>query len=1003
MKQWVAWWVLCSFVMEFSFSPVEAQTGNSSIFPKNIANALTKGEGENEPMQTEFVTFTCPVDGREFQVGVTPNDVELQSGTKQVTCPYDGAVFYPTLAKSSAPKKEKLALTTVRCPVDGREFKAEIDVEDLLAGRSGASLSCPYDGTKFRLSIMNTPEGGVKTADRLTTFQNPTDTRSFRAFLDQDKGAAKDFFSPFDQSRLSPQKLIQGEAAASGARMGLESARQAEPELSRIEEIFVKGIPRGVSKTIHQFGYDIFPEYRGGINPKGALVSPVIQESQDPSITSGLIRQFEGMLSQGKGSEGTAPNLGSWTNSPSGIPVGVDYVVGPGDSLIINIWGSIQQNVPLTVDSDGKIILPKAGPVYVWGLTLGETEVLIRKSLQEHYANFNVSVSMGRLRTIRIFVFGEANVPGAYYLNPLATILHALYAAYGPKKTGSLREIKLLRADKTEVSIDLYEILIKGNNKEDLPLKANDTILISPIKEVIGVAGNVKRPAIYETTGPVTLNQLLEMAGGPNAVGYLQRIQIDRVENHERKIVQDLEFTMIEDLQKKGSSILLQDGDLVSVFPIPSQRYHFVSVLGNVERPGDYELKEEMRLRNLLEKAGGVLPGSYLKRAELARYQTDKDREIISIDLWKLMSGDESINLPLKEWDVLTVYSKSQVIPPKFVEVQGEVGEPGKYELTDGMKISDLIFRAGGLGRTATSEGAELFRARVPVGSPQVVPLNLNDVLSGDPKKDLYLSEGDRLFIRESIRDVQTGTVTLSGEFKYPGKYAVRQGETLSSVLRRAGGFTEQAFLKGAVFTRKTSRDQQGERMKQFLEAEQTALLQEQASLGIGYDPGQKASRMGLLEYREKLLKEIDKSGFFGRMIVTLADPNALAGTPADIALEDGDSLVVPRPPSSVLVVGNVYNPIAITYTEGKNVDYYLRKVGGLTKSADKKRVYVIKANGEAESQFVRVRLIERGDTILVPEEFRYKSPAGLVFKDTVNFLYQIAFGAIAIAAVNNH
>lgn len=945
----------------------------------------------------EFVTLTCPLDGREFQVGVTSNDIEIHNGTKQVVCPYDGTIFFPNLAKSEIPQKEKLALVSVQCPTDGREFKAEVDVENLLAGRSGASLRCPYDGTKFRLTVFRTPEGQKAVSDPGTTF-TPPDGKSFRAFLES--GSTQQLFSPFGGAPLSPQETAQVPSASGVLDLARTKPTTPFPLLSRIEEMFVKGVSPGISTDIRQFGYDIFPQYTKGVSPEGTVERSAVAEMPNISVTSDILRQFEGALGySGRGQIFSGQQAGG--GGLASVPVGPDYVIGPGDTLILNIWGSIQQSTSVTVDSDGKIILPKAGPVYVWGLTFAEVESLIRKTLEEHFSNFSISVSMGRLRTIRIFIFGEVNVPGTYHLSPQATALHALYAAYGPTKVGTLRRIKLLRSDKTEESIDLYEILIQGNNKQDLPLKTNDTLLVPPIGDVIGVAGNVKRPAIYETMGPVTLSQILEIAGGPSASGYLQRIQIERIKEHERKVIQDFEFVLLEDLQKKGASIPLQDGDLVTIFPITSQRHNFVSIVGSVERPGDYELKEGMRLRDLIEKAGGVLPGSYLERAELGRYQTDKSREILSMNLWKLLSGDDSLNLPLKEWDVITVYSRSQVVPSKFVEIQGAVHETGTYELTEGMRLSDLIFRAGGLVRSASLDKAELFRTGD--GEPsQVIPLDLREILEGGgTEKDLYLSEGDRVFVRRATAEIQGGTVTLSGEFRYPGNYAIRRGETLSSVIRRAGGFTDQAFLKGAIFTRKALQDHQRERVEQFLEAEQTALLQEQASLGIGYDPSQKASRLGLLEHREKLLEKVAKSEFLGRMIVQLNDAESLAGTPADIPLEEGDSLTVPRSPSSVLVVGNVYNPVAVTYLEGKNADYYLRKVGGMTKGADQKRVYVIKANGEAVSQFARVKRVERGDTIVVPEEFKYRVPKGLFIKDTVNFLYQIAFGAIAIAAVN--
>lgn len=978
-----------------------AQTEGSSIFPKGFPGVEKWGDWKKGGAPIEFIPLVCPTDGREFQIGVTADDIEFMSGTKQVVCPYDGTTFFPSLAKPAIPIKEKLTLTTVRCPVDGREFKAEVNVEEVLSGRSAAALRCPYDGTKFRLGVFVPPKNGVQAESDLSTFKTAGDLQTFRALVEQ--GSTEDLFSPFDGSSLPVGTTL---PPSLQALLDLQKKKGRElletrPELSQIEEMFIKGVPQGVSRDIRQFGYNIFPEQDKESKQGETGIESPFQPSQG---SWEIMRHFEGIL--GLGQQAGLGEMGSLEaqRTPtilSSIPIGPEYVVGPGDMLILNIWGSMQQSIPVTVDADGKIILPKAGPVYVWGLTFSETEDLIKKTLEQHYANFNISLSMGRLRKIRIFVFGEAKVPGAYYLSPQATVLHALYAAYGPTKLGTMRKIKLLRADTTEETVDLYEILIGGDNKRDLPLKANDTILVPPIGDVIGIAGKVKRPAIYETTGPVTLRELLDMAGGLSASGYLQRIQIERIKDHERKVVQDFEFVLLEDLQKKGSSITLQDGDLVSIFPIAAQRHNFVSILGNVERPGDYELGEGMRLRDLVEKAGGVLPGSYWERAELARYHTNREREILGVNLWKLMSGEETLNLPLKEWDVVTVYSKSEVIPPKFVEIRGAVHEPGTYELSEGMRVSDLLFRAGGLQESATLENAEIFRTQGE-GASKVLSLDLNEILrESRSEKDFHLSEGDRIYVRESIADVAMGTISLLGEVRYPGEYPIRRGETLSSVIRRAGGFTEDAFLKGAVFTREALRQQQKERLRQFLETEQLSTLQEQASwVGVG-SGSQKGDRAELLDYRRGLLEKLDQSQFLGRMIVTLDNPDTLTGTPMDIPLEDGDSLFVPRPPSSVLVVGNVYNPVAMTYLKGKKVDYYLRKVGGVTKGADKQHLYVIKANGEAISQFARVREIERGDTIIVPEAFKYKTPTGIFLRENISFLTQLIFGAIAVAAVN--
>ncbi len=982
---------------------LEAQEG---LLPKLPQQRVTDALGRRALEDVEFTTVTCPRDGRMFEIEVDKSEEAFRAGNMRVTCPYDGYEFYTPMPGFK--QKAEKGVYDVRCPVDGKIFKAELEIGALLSGEGGQILRCPYDGTEFRLSVNQLTMDELRENFSMTTFRSPTDGRFFKAMVDPLEQMK--LFSPFtgEAFESAAENIVRQAGIPQGPRgeealLGGARAPETRPlELSRIEMMFSEEISLGIPRNIRQFGYDIFPESQ-------KLTSPFLRQEGAlgrGSSFSNVFSQLTGSLLGGEMGkqvpQSSFDSLDTFSAGASSVPVASDYVLGPEDTIVVSMWGAMQGTFPVTVDRDGKILLPKVGPVYVWGLTFGEAEELLKKSLTEHYSNVNLSITMGRLRTIRIFVLGEVKRPGAYLLNPQSTAFHALYAAGGPTKLGTLRGIKLLREGHEESTFDLYKLLLKGEKEGDIPLEANDTILVPPIGEVIGIAGSVKRPAIYEVTSSIHLDELVEMAGGPTAIGYLQRIQIERVQDRERKVVLDLEFKGSRELARLGDEVRLWDGDLVLISPISPGRHQYISLAGNVVRPGDYELKGQMRILDLIEKGGGLRKGTYFDRADVSRFQADNMRRIIRVNLGDAIRGEPSQNILLEEWDIVRIYSRSDVVMTPFVEIHGAVRQEGKYELTDQMRLSDLLFRAGGFKPTAALENAELFRLKPGETSLTMIPLDVRGILEGTAaEKDLYLSEGDRLFIHQSHLDRQPATVTLSGEFLYPGEYVIRQGERLSSVIQRAGGFTDQAFLKGTVFTRESLRKEEKERTKLFLESEQLALLQEVASLGAGFDPGQKQSRMDLAQYHERLMEQIKNKEYLGRMIVKLAEPDQLEGTPDDFVLEDGDSLKVPPVPSSVLVVGNVYNPTAVSFAEGKNVEFYLRKAGDLTKGADEKRIYLVKANGEAYSQFIRLKKVERGDTIVVPEAFRYKSARFNFVKETADFFFKVAFGAIAIAAVD--
>jgi len=953
------------------------------LLEEKLEQLRSKGATEDElkrmrESHIEWKVYTCPSCEKEFELPVSHIEAETQKGMKEITCPYDGTKFIPREAAMYKALKKEPEYISLKSPYEKKEFKAKMDVESVIAGEL---ITDPFTGKKFRY----VPEL-VKSKEEWKTITSPVDGRKFRIrVFKEDK--FKEVVSPYDGRKFSPD-------------WGLTSQKD---KLSDIENMFSREIPITVSKAIRQFGYELFPseplidkvgEKRREERSKSRNGFSRDDMSMDKNSLSALKQVFGGK--DARLEFGGDANAGLTT-----VPVSDDYILGPGDKIVINLWGNIQQTFDLDIDGEGKIMLPQAGPLYLWGIKFADARKLIKDNLYKYYTNFQINISMGKLRSIKVYILGEAKKPGAYTISSLSTVFGALYQAGGPTKIGSLRNIKLTRANKTEEAIDLYSYLLRGDREQDFKLDSNDTIFIPPIGGVIGIAGNVKRPAIYEIKKEVNLGELLKMAGGISAVGYMQRIQVERIKEHERKIVFDLEFENAKALKKSASTVPMQDGDLVLISAVAPIRHNYVSIVGNIQRPGDYELKPEMKLKDLVDEARGILPGAYLERAELSRFRDDKTREILPVNLGGLLSGAESENMPLKEWDRFYIFTKSEVVPTFFVRIEGAVHRPGEYELTDNMRMSDLIFRAGGLRRTASLKNAEIYRHVLGEG-PKVVSVDLSAVFDPRTKEnDLYLQEADQLFIREETKWMGSSEITLSGEVVYPGKYIIAPGERLSSVIERAGGFTDRAFLPGAVFTRESVKKHQRRLIKEFIESEQEAMLKEASSFTVGLSTSQTEARKEMIRHRKKQLITLESTGMLGRIVLHLDASRSFENSESNITMEGGDGLHIPIIPSSVQIVGNVYAPGAVTYTEYKGLEYYLRRAGGFTKNADKKGIFVVKPTGEVVKLFARVHEVERGDTIIVPEKFKYKTPPGVIVKDAFTISAQMIVTVAALAAIN--
>ena len=725
------------------------------------------------------------------------------------------------------------------------------------------------------------------------------------------------------------------------------------------------------------------------------------------------------------------------------VPVGPSYVIGPGDGLNIILWGNVQEAYQVEVDRNGAITIPRLGVIQVWGFTVEQLQVFLRQRFAQFYPDFQMAITLGKLRTILVYVVGEVRQPGAYTVSSLSTIINALFASGGPMKTGSMRRIRLVRSGKTIHTLDLYNFLLNGDKSQDQTLQSGDTIFVPVIGPVAGVAGNVRRPAIYEIVPPTTLQRLLELAGGVTPSGYLQRVHVERFIAHEKKIVVDIDLSSLPSARvSKQWQTSLQDGDLISVFPIVTTLENVVQLEGHVVRPGRYELKPGMRLRDLVPSYTALLPEPYLDYAEIVRYvQPDLHQVVVPFNVRALLAGETEHNVLLQPQDSVRLFAKASFVDQPKATIQGEVRRPGSYPLlgemrvkdlvaragwltkeaylpraeiirvtanrdlqsiplnleaalreyrpdnlllqdddtvvihnlfeqkyrqnarvsglvnkpdtypiTAGMRISDLVFRAGGVQKLAYLEKAELTRHKITQGGDLItrVEVNLNQAFAGDPDHNILLEDFDHLLVRRiSDIDLVDLNVEIQGEVLFPGIYPIQKGERLSSVLRRAGGFTQNAYLRGAVFTRQGVKAAQEKRLQELLrEEEQVLLTASAAESEAALSTEEVQAQRQAMALRRDLLSRLRTVQPDGRVVVRLQPLEVFSNSAQDIEIEAGDRLVIPQIPKYVSVIGEVYNRTALIYEPGKDMAYYLEKVGGIKPTANEKEIALIQVDG---------------------------------------------------------
>jgi protein involved in polysaccharide export with SLBB domain len=677
--------------------------------------------------------------------------------------------------------------------------------------------------------------------------------------------------------------------------------------------------------------------------------------------------------------------------TPLDVPAGPSYVVGPGDSLTVELWGGISQSLTRVVDREGRIALPEAGSVQVAGLTLERVQSVVAEALKQQYRNVQVAVTVSRLRSIRIYVVGDVQRPGAYDISSLSTPLNALYAAGGPTSIGSLRLLRHYRGKLLVGEIDLYDFLLHGVQNEDR-LQAGDTLLVPPAGPQIAVYGAVKRPAIYELKGTATLASVLDDAGGATVAAELGHIVVDRIDANRKRETISLDLpasstaapgnpalTNLEAARTAIAAFTLHDGDRVHVSPILPYSQRVVYMEGHVLRPGRMPYRDGMRLSDVLQSYQDLLPEPADKGEIVRLMPPDLHPETIDFNVPDALIGNN--NLPLQPFDTVHIYGRYESDAPK-VTIGGEVLRPGAYALSSGMTAAQLVRMAGGFKRDALLESADLTSYQVSGGTKVVserTSMRIGDaVLREDRNADVALKPGDVLTVHQISGWNDIGSsITIDGEVAHPGSYGIQQGERLSSILRRAGGFRETSYPAGAVLLRDEVRVLEEKSREELIRQIETSSTAARMSPNLG-SSDQSATIQLIAQQQEQVLARLKSQPSSGRMVIHIsADLASWENTPDDIEVRAGDVLRIPKRPGFVLVSGQVYNTSAITFTPDKTAGWYLRRAGGTTEIANRRDIFVIRANGSvvgrgSGSLFdhdVLATRLDAGDVVVVPQK----------------------------------
>lgn len=619
-----------------------------------------------------------------------------------------------------------------------------------------------------------------------------------------------------------------------------------------------------------------------------------------------------------------------------------NYLVGPGDQIIVDVYGASQRTVSETVSPDGTITIPGYGPIQLAGLSVSAAKEKLRSTLGSRYASSRINMTVGQTRSILINVMGEVKVPGTYTLSAFATVFHALYMAGGINDLGTLRNIKVFRGGHQISTVDIYDYILNGRMTGNVRLQDNDVIIVGPYDALVEIEGNVKRPMFYEMRKNESVSTLLKYAGGFSGNAYKKSVRLLRKTGRLKSVYNVEEFDM--------SSFQVDDGDVVSVDSILDRYENMVEVKGAIFRPGLYQLGNEINsVRSLIQHAEGVTEDAFTNRGVMHRLKEDRTLEVIPVDVKGILAGT-SPDIPLKNEDVLFIPTQSDLQQQRTLTIHGEVMYPGPYQYADNETLEDLILQAGGLTDAASTAKVDVSRRIVDpkaTTSSKVIAktysFSLKDGFVIDGTPGFVLEPYDEVYVRRSPGYQAQRNITVSGEVLFEGEQTLSsKTQRLTDAIKAAGGVTPEAYVKGARLERRLNDDERARRsflLKQLQSqiSGSDSVAMNQLDLGDTYTVG---------IYLDKALEN--------------------PGSEYDVVLREGDNLIVPEYNGTVKISGNVMYPNTVVYHAGKNYKYYINQAGGYGNHAKKSKTWVIYQNGTM-AQVGHGAKIEPGCEIVVP------------------------------------
>lgn len=675
-------------------------------------------------------------------------------------------------------------------------------------------------------------------------------------------------------------------------------------------------------------------------------------------------------------------NSRSLTFEPSeNIATPQNYRLGPGDEVIIDIWGTSEDHLRQTISPEGSIMISQVGPVYLNGLTISDANKHIKNSFSRKYAGMDeaetdIQVTLGQVRTIQVDILGEVATPGTFRMSPFSTVFHALYRAGGINDIGSLRNIQVLRNGKKISGVDIYDYLFNGKTSGNIRLQEGDVIIVPPYGQLVSIDGNVKRPMYYEIKPGETVESILGFAGGFTGDAYSGMVRLARQSGTENELYN------IE--RGDFASYRLQDGDIITVGTILDRYANRVELKGAVYRPGMFAIGDDIAtVGDLVRKADGVTEDAYTDRVLLYREGPDLELQVMALDLKDILSGRVA-DVPLKRNDVLVISSIHELEERGALYIGGQVARPGSYPYADNTTLEDLIFQAGGLLEGASTARVDVSRRIVDPESTvqtqrlsKIYTLSIENGLAVGEGQGFILKPYDHVEVRRSPGYSAQQTVSVNGEVLFEGAFVLeKRNERISDIVRRAGGVLEAAYVKGAHLTRRLSESEYAARK----EALRLAMSNSQ---GNGSD--------------SIALSKIDVANSYN-VGIDLEKALMYPGTHYDLVLQPGDALYVPEQQSTVKISGDVMFPNAVVYQPGKKLSYYIDQAGGYGQRARKGKAFVVYLNGTV-AKAKRNTVIEPGCQIIVPSK---PSSSGTDWAKILAFATSFSSVATMAATITN-